>query len=85
MPNKQQNKYILKEMRNPRTKDNQKALIVKKLAEKHTKTKAYIYLVIDGERNNDEILADYMELTEGLKNYFDNAFLTAVNNLVPFN
>jgi len=72
-------------MRNPRTKDNQKALIVKKLAEKHHLTKAYIYLVIDGERNNDEILSDYMELSEGLKNYFDNALLTEVNNLVPFN
>lgn len=65
-------------MRNERRKDNQRALIVKKIADKHRVSFSYIYKILNGERENEKIFADYMELKEQINNVFDNAFLEAV-------
>ena len=65
---------------NTRNKDNKKALIVKKLAEKHGVKPNMVYKVLAGDRNNDEILGDYLEMSEEL----DNLLLQAVKKAVPF-
>lgn len=72
-------------MRKTKPKDNQRALIVKKVAEKHGVTPAYVYMILSGERDNEEIFADYMELKENIKAVLENALLNEVKNLVPFN
>lgn len=71
-------------MRKQRTKDNLRALIVKKVAERHGVTPAYVYMVTDGTKTNEEILLSYMELEESVKDVFDNQLLKEVNALAPF-
>ncbi len=58
-------------MAKPTKRDNQKTLLVKKLAEKHGVTPEYIWMVVDGSRTNESILADYLELESALENLFD--------------
>jgi len=41
-------------------------------------------MVTDGTKNNETILADYMEMHEKINDVFDNDLLKAVNDLVPF-
>jgi len=72
-------------MRKQRIKDNQRALIVKKIAERHGVTPAFVYMVTDGTRTNEEILSDYMEMNEKINDVLENPLLEAVNKLVPFN
>lgn len=71
-------------MTKERAKNSQKTLIVKNIADKHKVTPAFVYMVLDGARNNEDILADYMELDEQLNTVFRNAMLSAVTKLVPF-
>jgi hypothetical protein len=71
------------------TRDNQKALLVKKLADKHGVTQDYIYKIIDGSRNNEEIFTDYMQMDEALELMFNNLCrpcepaIYTYNNLKP--
>ena len=58
-------------------KDNLKATLVAKIAEKRGLTKRYIYQILAGDRINPEILDEYMTAREGL--------VLAVEQLVPFN
>lgn len=71
-------------MTKQRTKDNQRALIVKKVAERHGVTPAFVYMVTDGTKQNEAILSDYMETYEKINDVFDNELLKAVNKLSPF-
>ena len=52
---------------------------VQKVAQMAGKSRRYVYMVINGERNNDEIFRAYMMLTEG-----ENKLLKAVKELVHF-
>lgn len=61
-----------------RPKDNQRALLVKKVAEKHGVTPRYIYQILNGDRENEEIFADYMELKEQVTALFKNALLVRI-------
>jgi nanoRNase/pAp phosphatase (c-di-AMP/oligoRNAs hydrolase) len=72
-------------MTKQRTKDNQRALIVKKIAEKHGVSTSFVYMVTNGTRENEAILSDYMESFEKVNDVFDNDLLKAVNHLLPFN
>lgn len=60
-------------------RDSRKAFIVKELAEKHGVTTRYVYMVLDGERDSERILSDYLELYQGT-----NKLLEAVKKAVPF-
>lgn len=53
--------------------------IVQLLADKHGVTKRHIQLVIQGDRKNPEILADYLTYKES-----HNLLLAAVLKAVPF-
>lgn len=66
-------------------RDNLRALIVKKIAERHRVTPDYVYKVTDGTRTNEEILSSYMELSETIKDVFDNDLVNAVKKLIPLN
>lgn len=53
--------------------------IVQLLADKHGVTKRYVQMVIQGDRKNEEILADYLTYKES-----HNLLLAAVLKAVPF-
>jgi hypothetical protein len=59
-------------------RDNQKALIVKKLVEKHKVTPAYVYLVIDGKRNNEAIFSEYIDLHQALEMLWSNTLAPCI-------
>lgn len=64
--------------------DNQKAFIVKKVADSYGVEPRYVYMVLNGERNNDEILNTYIELYQETTSLVENKLLAAANSLVPF-
>ena len=68
-------------------KDNLRARIVKEVAEKHNVKTRYVYMVLSGDRNNDEICSDFDDLKRELESkievYQDNPLMTAVKELVP--
>ncbi len=74
--NTRQNKYTPRNMTKPKHKDNLKAIVVEKVAEKHAVTKDYVYKVVAGTREDEDIFRDFMNGTEVLVN--------AVKDLVPF-
>lgn len=57
-------------MQKPVKRDNTKTLLVKKLAEKHGVTPQYVWMVVDGTRENSEIMSDYLELESELETFF---------------
>lgn len=57
-------------------KDELKPIVVKKVAEKHRVKPNLVYKVLNGTRNNEGVLEDYME--------GHNKLLEAVRNLIPF-
>ena len=63
------------------SRDNRKALIVKKVAEKNRVSTNLVYKVLAGDRDNEQILSDYLTIKEEV----DNAIVNAVKKLVPFN
>lgn len=69
-----------------KVKDNKTATIVKEVAKKHGVKTRTVYYVINGERNNDAILNDFMELRESVEQklamYQDTPLLNAVKALV---
>jgi hypothetical protein len=65
-----------------------RASIVKKVAAKHGLTKWAVYKIIRGDRQNDAVFADYMELkqiVDNIEHLQDNPLMEAVLAAVPFN
>lgn len=67
-------------MNKPSVRDSEVATRVKRTAELAGVTERYVYLVISGERNNENVLGIYMQLQEG-----ESLLLQAVKELIPFN
>ena len=61
--------------------DPLKTWIVEKVAEIHGVHERYVYMVIEGSRNNDKILGSYLSIKEGATT---SAMIEAVTALVPF-
>ncbi len=72
-------------MSNTAKRDNQKTLLVKKLAEKHGVSEDYIYKIINGERICETIFADYMKLDEALELLFTNMLTPCIPQIISFN
>ncbi len=60
-------------------RDAHHASIVQKVAEIAGVSERYVYMVLKGDRVNDNIMLVYMELEEGA-----NKLVAAVKKLVPF-
>lgn len=58
--------------------DPMKPFLVQKVADMHGVSKAYVYMILNCERENEEIFSSYMELLEGTNN-----LLEAVKKAVP--
>jgi hypothetical protein len=61
-------------------RDNRKAFIVAEIADKHGVSTRYVYMVLAGSRDNEQILSDYLAVHEST-----NLLLAAVKNACPFN
>lgn len=61
-------------------RDNQKALIVEKIAEKRGLKRKTVYSILRGDRKNEDVLDDYVSMTLSVK----NALLDEVKRVVPF-
>lgn len=61
-------------------RDSWRAAIVAEVAEMHGVTKRQVYRVINGERDNDKVMASYMTLLEN-----KNELLNSVRKIVQFN
>jgi hypothetical protein len=48
-------------------RDVEKSFLVKRVAELHHVSRRYVYYVLNGDRDNDEIFKTYMDLKEGNK------------------
>lgn len=68
-------------------RDNRVAIIAKQVASKHSLSRRYVYMVIAGDRNNDVVLEDFMELYELQKEiderYRKNKLTDLVEQLIP--
>lgn len=73
----QYNEGMAKKLIKARGYDKLKSTIVKKLAVKWGVTEDYIYKILNGERDHEEIFEEYMAAKEGL--------VAAVEKLIPFN
>ena len=60
-------------------KDSEKTFLVKKVADMHKVSERYVYYILSGERENDEIFKTYMDLKEG-----NNELAESVKKLIPF-
>lgn len=69
------------------TRDNSTAMIAKQVASKWGVSRRYVYMIISGDRNNDAILDDFMELYEVQKKiderYRKNTLTEIVEQLIP--
>lgn len=61
-------------------RDSEKSFLVKKVAEMHKVSARYVYYILNGERDNDEIFKTYMDLKEG-----QNVLAEEVKKLIVFN
>ncbi len=59
--------------------DSDKASLVKKTADIHGVSTRFVYMVLNGERGNDEVFTTYMNLHEGV-----NDLVEAVKQMVQF-
>lgn len=70
-------------------KDAKKTLIVKEIAAKHRVSKAFVYMVVAGDKENEDILDDFFELKEGIdaeiEKIQNNPLMASVKELIPFN
>ena len=69
-------KYLSKTI----VRDSERSFLVKKVAEMHQVSPRYIYYILNGDRENDEIFKTYMDFKEG-----HNALTEEVKKLIPFN
>lgn len=71
-----------------KTRDNKRAFLIKKVAQKHGVSKSLVEKCITGTRTNDEILADLDDLNRAvdtlIEDYQNNKLMAAVKELVPF-
>lgn len=74
-------KMIHKYMSKNQVHNNLRALIVEKIAEKRGLKKNMIYKVLRGDRENEDVIDDYVSMTMNVK----NALLKEVEGVVPFN
>jgi len=58
-------------------RDTQKAFFVKKVAEMHNVSTSFVYKILSGDRENDEIFMTYMDLQEGT-----NSLLEQVKRMI---
>lgn len=71
-------------MTNRRTRDAELASRVKKIADKRGVSRNHIYKVLRGDRENEAILSDFMELQEQEDELWKRLMHKQVNDLVPF-
>ncbi|RXK57692.1 hypothetical protein ESA94_19390 [Lacibacter luteus] len=64
----------------PIKRDSEIATRVKKIAELTGFSRRYVYMVINSDRHNEDVMSLYMQLQEK-----ENALLLEVKKLVPFN
>lgn len=74
----------IKNMAKSYKRDTEQAAIVLKVARIHGVTTRYVKMVIKGDRENEAILADYMEILE-TGNEVENRLKEEIKKLVPFN
>jgi len=60
-------------------KDSERTFLVKKVAEMHKVSTRYVYYVLSGDREDDDIFKSYMDLKEG-----NNSLVESVKKLIPF-
>lgn len=69
-------------------RDNKRAYLIKKVAQKHGVSKSLVEKCVAGTRNNDEILSDLDDLNRAvdalIEDYQNNKLMHAVKDLVPF-
>lgn len=65
-------------------RDNQKALLVKKLAIKHGVKTDYIYKVLSGDRNDEVIFEDYMKCDEAMELLLHNLLAPCLPQIISF-
>ena len=65
---------------NNQERSNLKALIVKKIAERRGLKPNTIYKILNGDRENEDVMDDYITMTLSVK----NALLREVERVVPF-
>jgi hypothetical protein len=70
-------------MANSRTRDAQLASRVKKIADKRGVSKRLVYMVLNGDRENEAILSDFMELQEQEDELWKRLMHKQVNEMVP--
>ncbi len=61
-------------------RDNRRALIVEKIAEKRGLKRKTVYAILRGDRNNEDVIDDYVSMSLSIK----NALLEEVKRVVPF-
>ncbi len=61
-------------------RDNRRALIVEKIAEKRGLKRKTVYAILRGDRNNEDVIDDYVTMSMEV----ENALLKAVKKVVPF-
>lgn len=61
-------------------RDNRRALIVEKIAEKHGLKRKTVYAILRGDRNNEDVMDDYITMSMEV----ENLLLKAVKKAVPF-
>lgn len=69
-----------KKMRYPKKRDTIRAARVLKTATTMGVSQRYVQMVLNGERENSEVMEVFMEISEG-----EDALLAEVKKLVPFN
>lgn len=74
---KSSRKYMSKNQQH----NNLRALIVEKIAEKRGLKKNTIYRVLNGSRENEDVMDDYVTMSLSV----GNALLNEVKRVVPFN
>lgn len=71
-----------------KTRDNKRAFLIKKVAQKHGIKPRTVERYIQGVRENDEVLADYDDLNRAvdalIEDFQNNKLMHAVKELVHF-
>lgn len=66
-------------------RDNLRALAIQKTAEKHGLSRRGVRMIVDGDRENEDVFRDYMELFEELDTALLRNMVREFKKLVPFN
>ena len=66
-------------------RDIERAAIIKKTARINGVSDRYVRMVMENERENENVVFVFMTLKEGIQKLEDNLLLKAVKELVPLN